>query len=102
VEFPEGSVVLSVKDTGIGIDSDHQELVFVKFYQTGEVATHSSGKFKFKGGGPGLGLPIARGIVQAHHGKLWVESPGHDETSFPGSIFYVRLPLRQRMPVSLN
>ena len=101
-EFPDGSVVLSVKDTGIGIDMDHQELVFTKFYQTGEVATHSSGKYKFKGGGPGLGLPIARGIVQAHQGKLWIESPGHDEVNYPGSTFYVRLPLRQRPQRSLN
>jgi signal transduction histidine kinase len=57
------------------------------------VYMHSSGKTKFKGGGPGLGLAIARGIIEAHHGKIWVESPGHDETNLPGSKFFVRLPL---------
>ncbi len=46
----------------VGIDPENQELVFEKFYQTGEVLLHSSGKTKFKGGGPGLGLAIARGI----------------------------------------
>ncbi len=84
-----------VSDTGIGIAPQHQELVFEKFYQTGEVLLHSSGKTKFKGGGPGLGLAIARGIVEAHHGRIWVESPGHDETTFPGSKFFVQLPVAE-------
>ncbi|HEY6018765.1 MAG TPA: ATP-binding protein, partial [Candidatus Paceibacterota bacterium] len=56
---------ISVQDTGIGVDLENHQLVFEKFYQTGEVLLHSSGKTKFKGGGPGLGLAIARGIVNA-------------------------------------
>jgi signal transduction histidine kinase len=88
---PEIEIVVS--DTGIGIDPQHHEHVFEKFYQTGEVLLHSSGKTKFKGGGPGLGLAIAHGIIEAHHGRIWVESPGHDEINNPGSKFYVRLPL---------
>jgi signal transduction histidine kinase len=86
-------VEIVVSDTGVGIDPEHQELVFEKFYQTGEVNFHSSGRTKFKGGGPGLGLAIARGIVQAHKGRIWVESPGFDEQRCPGSRFYVRLPV---------
>jgi signal transduction histidine kinase len=93
-DLPEGGVEIIVSDTGIGIDLDHQELVFTKFYQTGEVALHSSSRTKFKGGGPGLGLPIARGMVQAHGGRLWVESPGYDEIHPPGSRFHVLLPRR--------
>ncbi len=89
---PEVELVIS--DTGIGIDPQHHELVFEKFYQTGEVLLHSSGKTKFKGGGPGLGLAIARGIVEAHHGRIWVESPGYNESTNPGSKFYVRLPVK--------
>lgn len=87
------SVEITVADTGIGIDPGQQKVIFEKFYQTGQVALHSSGQTKFKGGGPGLGLPIALGIVSAHGGTLWVESPGHDEQTYPGSRFYVRLPL---------
>jgi signal transduction histidine kinase len=90
-----------VSDTGIGIDPAQQELIFTKFYQTGTVALHSSSHTKFKGGGPGLGLPIARGIVQAHGGRLWVESPGHDETRCPGSHFHLVLPLQQK-PVTAD
>lgn len=93
-DLPHGGVEIVVSDTGIGIDPRFHELIFVKFYQTGELALHSSGKTKFKGGGPGLGLAIARGIVEAHHGRIWVESPGYDEEQYPGSQFHVVLPLR--------
>ena len=95
VEESNGSleVEISVQDTGIGIAAQNQEVVFEKFYQTGEVLMHSSGKTKFKGGGPGLGLAIARGIVEAHGGRMWLESPGHDEEARPGTTVFVRLPL---------
>ncbi len=87
------AVEIVVKDTGIGIDPEYQQLVFEKFYQTGEVLLHSSGKTKFKGGGPGLGLAIARGVVDAHQGRIWLESPGHNEKTNPGTTVFVRLPV---------
>ena len=86
-------VEVSVCDTGIGVDPGMHDLIFEKFSQTGEVLMHSSGKTKFKGGGPGLGLSIARGIINAHGGRIRVESPGHDEETFPGSTFIVSLPV---------
>jgi len=86
-------VEIAIKDSGIGIDRDNQELVFEKFYQTGDVLLHSSGKTKFKGGGPGLGLAIARGIVNAHHGHIWLESPGQDEETNPGTTVFIQLPM---------
>jgi signal transduction histidine kinase len=89
------SVEVVVSDTGIGIDPHNQELVFNKFYQTGEVSLHSTGKTKYKGGGPGLGLAIARGIVEAHAGRIWVESAGYDEKTCPGSHFHILLPATQ-------
>ncbi len=95
---PEAEIVIS--DSGIGIDAAHHELIFEKFYQTGPVSSHSSGRTKFKGGGPGLGLAIVRGIVLAHGGKVWVESEGHDEQRFPGSRFYVRLPIQSQYSLS--
>lgn len=87
------AIEISVHDTGIGIAPEEHELIFLKFYQTGEVALHSSGKTQFKAGGPGLGLAIVKGIVEAHGGVIWVESPGHDEARCPGSHFYFQLPL---------
>ncbi len=88
-------VEIIVQDTGIGIDPRYHDLIFSKFYQTGEVALHSSGRTKFKGGGPGLGLAIAKGVVETHSGQIWVESPGYDEVHCPGSRFYVALPKQQ-------
>jgi signal transduction histidine kinase len=85
-------VEISVADTGIGIASQHRELIFEKFYQVGAVGQHSSGKTVFKGGGPGLGLAIARGVARAHGGRVWAESPGYDEATMPGSVFFLQLP----------
>ncbi len=93
------SILICVKDTGIGIDPAEQALIFEKFYQIGETDFHSSGRTKFKGGGPGLGLAIARGIIQAHGGKIWVESAGCDERTCPGSCFYVQFPVNQKQQV---
>ncbi|MBI3150549.1 MAG: cyclic nucleotide-binding domain-containing protein [Chloroflexi bacterium] len=86
-------VEIRVTDTGIGLDAEHHELVFEKFYQVGNVAIHSSGKTSYKGGGPGLGLAIVRGVARAHGGKAWAESSGHDEVNFPGCTFYLQLPI---------
>ena len=89
---------VTVTDTGIGISAEDQETIFEKFGQLGNASLHSSGKTKFKGGGPGLGLPIAKGVIEAHRGAIWVESEGHDESRCPGSIFHVLLPIRTEPP----
>ncbi|RME33432.1 MAG: sensor histidine kinase [Thermoflexia bacterium] len=83
---------VTVSDTGIGISPVDRELIFEKFYRVGNIDLHSSGDYKFKGGGPGLGLPIARGVIEGHGGCIWVESPGYDEERCPGSTFHVVLP----------
>lgn len=95
-DFPVDGVEVIVRDTGIGIDPRALSLIFAKFYQTGELALHSSGTTSFKGGGPGLGLAIVKGIIEAHGGKVWAESPGYDEDTCPGSSFHVVLPLWQK------
>ena len=96
------SVEIAVRDRGIGIDVEHQDLIFEKFYQVGTVALHSSGKTTYKGGGPGLGLALVRGVARAHGGKAWVESAGHDEVNFTGSTFYLMLPLEPKGTGPLN
>jgi len=93
-----GFLEVIVVDTGIGIAPENLLVIFEKFSSLGRVELHSSGKTKYKGGGPGLGLPIAKGILEAHQGSLWVESPGHDERTFPGSAFHVLIPLRTEAP----
>jgi signal transduction histidine kinase len=84
---------IRIRDTGIGIDPANQAIIFEKLYQLGKVELHSSGRTKFKGGGPGLGLAIAAGIIKAHQGQVWVESPGYDEEKLPGSTFIVQIPV---------
>jgi signal transduction histidine kinase len=86
-------IEIRIQDTGIGIDLANLDVIFEKLYQLGKVELHSSGRTSFKGGGPGLGLAIAAGIVKAHGGKIWAESPGYDEEKLPGSTFFIRLPL---------
>ena len=89
-----GFIEITVSDTGIGISPDDQSLIFEKFGQLGRADLHSSGKTKFKGGGPGLGLAIARGIIEAHGGTIWAESEGYDESRLPGSTFHILIPAR--------
>jgi signal transduction histidine kinase len=90
----EGSVTVSlrqevdalrvaVRDTGIGIDPAHADLVFEQFRQV-------DGSMTRKSGGTGLGLPITRHLVEMHGGDIWLESaPGE------GTTFHVRLPIRR-------
>lgn len=89
-----GFIEITVEDTGIGISPENQLIIFDKFRQLGKAALHSSGKTKFKGGGPGLGLPITRGIIEAHGGTIWVDSEGYDEKKCPGTVFHILLPDR--------
>jgi len=84
---------ICVKDTGIGIDPANHKIIFDKLHQLGKVELHSSSRTNFRGGGAGLGLAIAAGIVKALQGHIWVESPGYDEERLPGSTFYIRIPL---------
>jgi signal transduction histidine kinase len=92
-EAPNGGVEFVIGDTGVGVDPNLREVIFSKFYQPGKIDKHSTSKTRFKGSGVGLGLALSKGIVEAHGGRIWVESPGYDEVNFPGSQFHVMLPL---------
>ena len=81
-EMPDDQIMISVRDTGIGIPPDHLESIFQEFSQVDTSTTR-------KVGGTGLGLPISRRLVEMQGGRMWAESsnvPGE------GSTFYVILP----------
>jgi PAS domain S-box-containing protein len=84
---------IAVTDTGIGIDRDDQVRIFDKFYEVGNIQEHSTGKVAFKAKGAGLGLSIAKGVVDMHGGEIWVESTGYNPDCFPGSTFHILLPV---------
>jgi len=88
-------IEIVISDTGIGIDKDDQRRIFDKFYEAGDIDEHSSGKTAFKARGAGLGLSIAKGVIDMHGGQLWVESPGYDPHTCPGSSFFILLPIEQ-------
>jgi PAS domain S-box-containing protein len=75
-------LIISVTDTGIGIPLEEQGKIFEEFYQT-------AASMKNKTPGTGLGLPLTKGIVEMHGGRIWVESEGLDK----GSRFTFTLPL---------
>jgi signal transduction histidine kinase len=93
-----GFIETIITDTGIGIDPEDHMRIFEKFGRLGNASLHSSGKLKFKGGGPGLGLPITKGIIEAHNGSIWVESAMFDEKRCPGSAFHVLIPILKTPP----
>lgn len=93
-ESPAGDqVLISIQDNGVGIDPQNLEMVFKKFFRAYSPSLHSTGTYKFMGAGPGLGLTIARGVIEGHGGKIWVESRGHDIEKRPGTTFHVLLPV---------
>jgi len=103
-DLPNGGVEIIVSDTGVGVSQDSRDIIFSKFYQPGDLSKHSTSKTRFKGSGAGLGLALSKGILEAHGGRIWVESPGYDEVTFPGSHFHVLLPLtpdkgQETMPI---
>lgn len=77
-----GEVIISVSDQGIGIPSDHIPYIFERFHRVG--GNHPAR-------GVGLGLGICKGIVAAHHGKLWLETIIGE-----GSTFHFSLPLTRK------
>lgn len=86
-------ILIAISDTGVGIDKENVELVFEKFFRAYDPGLHSTGTYKFMGAGPGLGLTIAKGVIEGHGGRIWAESPGHSMETYPGTTFYVLLPI---------
>jgi signal transduction histidine kinase len=81
------NILVSVRDTGVGIPPDKLEAVFQEFTQVDSSTTR-------KAGGTGLGLPISRRLIEMHGGRMWAESTG---VSGEGSTFYVELPIEAKI-----
>ncbi|OGR97117.1 MAG: hypothetical protein A2902_05065 [Elusimicrobia bacterium RIFCSPLOWO2_01_FULL_64_13] len=81
---PEQSIILQVRDTGVGIKKEHQMLLFNRFQQAPGTKDVVSGPK-----GTGLGLVIAKGIVEAHGGRIGLESEYGK-----GTTFYFTLPIQ--------
>jgi two-component system sensor histidine kinase BaeS len=77
-----GEVHISISDTGIGIPPEHLHHIFTRFYRVDKSRSRS-------GGGSGIGLTIAKFLVEAHSGRIWVESRGAGK----GSTFNFTIPL---------
>jgi signal transduction histidine kinase len=81
------TLLITVKDTGLGIPADKLEDIFQEFTQVDTSTTR-------KVGGTGLGLPISRRLVEMHGGRLWADSKGIEGE---GSTFFVELPIEARI-----
>jgi histidine kinase len=77
-------ILVSVKDNGIGIPPEHLDNIFTRFYRVDKSRSRHAG-------GSGIGLTITKHLVEAHGGKIWVESEGKDK----GSTFFFTLPIRK-------
>jgi len=77
----EKAIIFAIKDTGVGIPLHQQNRVFEKFFRADNVISTESGT--------GLGLYIAKFIIENHQGKIWFESK-----SDKGSTFYFSLPIK--------
>ena len=78
-----GEVQIAVRDTGIGIPPEHLSQIFDRFYRVDKSRSRQSG------GGSGIGLTIARALVEAHGGRICAESAGEGQ----GSTFTFTLPI---------
>ncbi|MBU2068465.1 hypothetical protein KKE13_02725 [Patescibacteria group bacterium] len=81
----QNKIIFSIKDTGIGISSKEQVILFEKFSRGREVG-------KMHTEGVGLGLYLGAKMIEAHHGRIWVESEGGDK----GSTFFFSLPIKRK------
>ncbi len=78
-------VLMLVADNGVGISAEHIPHLFTRFYRVDKSRSRQAG------GGSGIGLAIARHLVEAHGGRIWAESEGEGK----GSTFTVALPVHQ-------
>ncbi len=86
LENKDNQVIFSIKDTGIGLTEEEQQLIFSRF---GKIERNEPGLEFIDIQGSGLGLYISKQIIEMHGGKIWAESKGR----YKGAKFYFSLPL---------
>ena len=91
-----GFIEISVTDTGVGIAAEDQVRIFEQFAKVSDQGDYESDSYDSLGSG--LGLHLCKGIIEAHGGAVWVDSPGYDEESYPGCIFHLMIPAREESP----
>ena len=80
----DGEIQISVRDTGVGIPAEHLPHIFDRFYRVDKSRARLHG-------GSGIGLTIAKHLVEAHAGRIWAESDGDGK----GSVFNFTLPVEK-------
>ena len=88
LERHDSEIRISIHDEGIGIEPEHLDRIFDRFYRVQQDATPGSS---------GLGLAVARATIEAHGGKIWADSPGTGQ----GTTIYFTLPYVPRTASTL-
>lgn len=89
-------IAITIKDEGVGINLQEITRIFEKFYEIGDIKSHSSGKYKFMTKGLGLGLAFVKQIITLHGGVIFAESAGFNPETCPGSTFKIFIPLDEK------
>ncbi len=91
-----GFLEISVTDSGVGISPENQARIFEQFSSASE--RKGAPDDSYESLGSGLGLHLSKGIIEAHGGAIWVDSPGYDPDRCPGSTFHLMIPDRAEPP----
>ncbi len=89
LEHDQDNITVKVVDTGKGMDKETQEALFKKYSRGKDSATHATGL--------GLGMYVAKVIVEQHNGRIWAESPGVGK----GSTFAFSLPIKSKIEATV-
>jgi len=82
-KWPQGKILIAIKDTGVGMSKEEIEKMFESF-------SRGRAGARFWSAGLGLGLYIAKKFTELHNGKIWAESEGEGK----GSTFFIELPIK--------
>lgn len=95
IEKDNAGTVVKVIDGGKGVTQKEKKDIFQKFHAIGNRMQHSSGLFEYKSSGIGVGLAISKEIIEAHEGRIWVDSPAVDAKFAKGCCFSFFIPDKQ-------